>query len=68
VPFAEAPVASQIWRLEISSGQEKLVAQLTPADRAGILEIFAVHTPDAKTFVYAYDRYLSELNVVDGLH
>ena len=59
---------SQIWRLEISSGQEKLVKQLTPADPAGILEIFNVlMTPDAKTFVYGYDRYLSELYVVDGL-
>jgi len=25
-------------------------------------------TPDAKTFVYTYDRYLSELYIVDGLH
>lgn len=58
----------QIWRLEISSGQEKLVKQLTPTDPAGILEIFSVvMTPDAKTFVYGYDRYLSELYVVDGL-
>ncbi len=60
---------SQIWRLEISSGQEKLVKQLTLTDSAGILEIFDVHmTPDAKTFVYGYDRYLSELYVVAGLH
>lgn len=60
---------SQIWRLEISSGQEKLVTQLTPTDPAGVLEIFnVVMTPDAKTFVYGYDRYLSELYVVEGLH
>jgi len=59
----------QIWRLEFSSGQRKLVKQLTPTDPAGILEIFQVHmTPDEKTFAYAYDRYLSELYVVDGLH
>ena len=60
---------SQIWRLEISSGQEKLVKQLSPTDPAGILEVFQVRmTPDEKTFVYAYDRYLSELYMVDGLH
>jgi DNA-binding winged helix-turn-helix (wHTH) protein/Tol biopolymer transport system component len=59
---------SQIWRLEISSGRQKLVKQLSPADPAGILEIFHVQmTPDAKTFVYGYDRYLSELYIVDGL-
>jgi DNA-binding winged helix-turn-helix (wHTH) protein len=60
---------SQIWRLEISTGQERLVRQLNPTDPAGILEIFHVQmTPDAKTFVYGYDRYLSELYLVDGLH
>jgi DNA-binding winged helix-turn-helix (wHTH) protein/Tol biopolymer transport system component len=60
---------SQIWRLEIGSGQEKLVKQLAPTDPGGILEVFNVNmTPDAKTFVYGYDRYLSELYVVDGLH
>jgi len=53
----------------MSNGQEKLVKQLSPADPAGILEIFSVQmTPDEKTFVYGYDRYLSELYVVDGLH
>jgi Tol biopolymer transport system component len=60
---------SQIWRLDISTDEEKPVRQLTPHDPAGILEIFnLVMTPDAKTFVYGYDRYLSELYVVDGLH
>jgi hypothetical protein len=60
---------SQIWRFEVSTGQEKLVKQLSTTDSAGILEIFQVQmTPDAKTFVYGYQRYLSELYVVDGLH
>jgi eukaryotic-like serine/threonine-protein kinase len=60
---------SQIWRLEISSGREKLVTQLAPTDPAGILEIFnVVMAPDGTTFAYGYDRYLSELYVVDGLH
>lgn len=59
---------SQIWRLEINSGQEKLFKQLNPTDAAGILEVFSVQmTPDEKTFVYGYDRYLSELYVVSGL-
>ncbi len=59
---------SQIWRFDISSGQEKPIRQVTPADPAGILEIFQVKmTPDARTFVYGYDRYLSELYVVKGL-
>lgn len=60
---------SQIWELDIARGTERPVRQLSPADPAGILDIFQVQmTPDAKTFVYGYDRYLSELYVVDGLH
>jgi hypothetical protein len=60
---------SQVWRFEINNLQKQLVKQLSPTDPAGILEIFPVQmTPDAKTFVYGYDRYLSELYVVDGLH
>jgi len=60
---------SQIWRLKIDSAEKKVVKQLTPNDSAGILEIFHVlMTRDEKTFVYAYDRYLSELYIVDGLH
>jgi len=60
---------SQIWRLEVSSGVRKLARELTPTDFAGILESFHVQmTPDAGTFAYAYDRYLSELYIVDGLH
>ncbi len=53
----------------MATGQEKLVKQLSPTDPAGILEILNVQmTPDEKTFVYGYDRYLSELYPVDGLH
>jgi DNA-binding winged helix-turn-helix (wHTH) protein/Tol biopolymer transport system component len=59
---------SQIWRFEVATGQKKLVRQLSPTDPAGILEIFNVQmTPDARTFAYGCDRYLSELYVVDGL-
>lgn len=59
---------SQIWRFDMSNSQEKPVKLLTPTDPAGIFEIFNVHmTPDEKTFVYGYDRYLSELYIVDGL-
>jgi hypothetical protein len=53
----------------MATGRETLVTQLSPTDPAGILEIFQVNmTPDAKTFAYGYDRYLSELYIVDGLH
>lgn len=59
---------SQIWRFEVGTARKEFVKQLSPTDPAGILEIFPVQmTPDTKTFAYGYDRYLSELYVVDGL-
>jgi len=67
--FTRTSPPSQIWQLDITSGEEKPIRQLSPADPVGILEILQVQmTPDARKFVYAYDRYLSELYVVDGLH
>jgi DNA-binding winged helix-turn-helix (wHTH) protein/WD40 repeat protein len=67
--YTRTGLPSQIWRFEVTNGQKRLVKQLSPTDPAGILEIFnVVMTPDEKTFVYAYDRYLSELYIVDGLH
>jgi eukaryotic-like serine/threonine-protein kinase len=67
--YNRAAPPCQIWGVEIAIGEEKLIRQLSPADPAGILEIFQVHmTPDQKTFVYGYDRYQSELYIVDGLH
>lgn len=66
--YSRTSPPSQIWELDITNGVTKPVKQLNPADPAGILEILHVHmTPDAKTFVYGYDRYLSELYVVDNI-
>ncbi|HEV2194412.1 MAG TPA: winged helix-turn-helix domain-containing protein [Candidatus Acidoferrum sp.] len=66
--YTKTSPPSQIWRLDISSGKQRPVTELSPTDPAGILEIVSVQmTRDAKTFLYAYDRYLSELYVVDGL-
>jgi len=66
--YTRSAPPSKIWRLDMATGQEKLVKQLSPSDPAGILEIWQVHlTPDEKAYVYGYDRYLSELYIVDGL-
>jgi eukaryotic-like serine/threonine-protein kinase len=60
---------AQVLRFDINRGREEVVRFLSPADPTGILEIYPVlMTPDAKTFVYGYDRYLSELYIVDGLN
>jgi hypothetical protein len=55
-------------QVDIATGQQQLVKELIPADPAGLLRIGPIQlTPDAKTYVYSYARYLSELYIIDGL-
>ena len=66
--FTQTSPPSQIWEFDVAGNTERVVRQLSPADPAGILEIFNVQmTQDRKTFVYGYDRYLSELYIVDNI-
>jgi serine/threonine protein kinase len=62
-------VPRRIYRFDIATGREHLVRELMPIDPAGIVVIrFIELTPDAKSYVYSYERTLSELYTVDGLH
>jgi eukaryotic-like serine/threonine-protein kinase len=62
----ESPV--KIYRLNYASGQKELVREIFPADPAGLLAHPRVLiTPDGKSYVYQFQRYLSELYQVDGL-
>jgi Tol biopolymer transport system component len=64
--FGEVP--SQVWLLELATGQRKLWRELVPADAAGIDTIRGITiTPDENAYVYGYIRTLSDLYVVDGL-
>ncbi len=59
---------ARIYRFDIVAGREQLVRELMPADPAGIVVIrFIQLTPDNKSYVYSYERTLSELYTVDGL-
>jgi len=67
-PSGVMPV--KIYRADVATGQQQLVKELMPPDPAGLVNVPSINiklTPDAKSYVYAYLRYLSELYVVDGL-
>lgn len=66
VPLSRAPAT--LHRVSIADGTTELVAELMPADPAGVTNVSPVAvTPDGETSVYGYVRRLSELFIVEGL-
>jgi dipeptidyl aminopeptidase/acylaminoacyl peptidase len=62
----EVPLAVQ--RLDVATGNMKLLRTLVPADRAGVVSIAPVVTnPDASEFAYSYYQAISVLYVISGL-
>ena len=63
---AEVPV--RIYRLNYETGAKELLREIMPSDPAGMLSSPRVLiTPDGKSYIYQFERYLSELYLVDGL-
>jgi hypothetical protein len=57
-----------LWRVDPASGRAARVAELMPADRAGLLYILDVHVSrDGGAWAYNVVRRLSDLHVVTGL-
>ena len=54
--------------MDIATGHQQRVRELMPPDSVGIVTIrFIQLAPDAKSYVYSYERTLSELYIADGL-
>ncbi|MDQ5846226.1 MAG: hypothetical protein M3539_13130, partial [Acidobacteriota bacterium] len=65
--YRELPV--RVFKLDVNTGHKELWKELAPADPAGILgAINPQVTPDGKSYVYAFTRYLSDLYLVEGLN
>jgi hypothetical protein len=58
----------RIYRLEIATGEVKVVRELSPADPAGIWRIHPVRvTPDGSAYAYTYAHRVGALYVFEGL-
>jgi len=58
---------TRILRVDLKTGQHTLWKTIAPADAAGVTRISAVLlSRDAKSYVYSYNRTLSELYTVTG--
>ncbi len=66
--FERGKVPTNVYRLNLKTGQKALMRQLVPYDPAGVYMIgLVLMTPDGKTCIYNYRRILSSLNLVKGL-
>jgi len=66
--FDRGKLPGRVYRLEFSTGKRELWRELVPLDPAGIdLLSPPALTPDGKTYVYSYNRILSDLFLADGL-
>ncbi len=58
----------RVYRLDLATGRKEFWREFSPSDTAGLDGISGLRvTPDGKAYVYAYQRLLSVLYLVDGL-
>lgn len=61
-------VPTNIYRVDLTTGQRTLWKEITPPDVAGIVSIINVLiTPDGKSYAYTFRRALSDLYLATGL-
>jgi eukaryotic-like serine/threonine-protein kinase len=64
----QAGLPCRIYRLDLVTGELKVVRDLLPADPAGIWRIHPVRiTPDGSSYAYSYAHRVGDLYVFDGL-
>jgi Tol biopolymer transport system component len=61
----EIPI--NVSRLDVATGRRQLWRALTPADPGGVSDVAPLPTPSGDSYVYTYNRTLSDLYLVEGL-
>jgi Tol biopolymer transport system component len=66
--FQAGETPARVYQVDVTTGKRELWKELRPADPAGTRGINRVLiTPDGKSYAYHYNRFLSELFLVEGL-
>jgi eukaryotic-like serine/threonine-protein kinase len=66
--YRRRDVPGRVYRLEIATGKKELAREVMPADGSGIVDIAPIIlTPDGKSYVYGFQRTLSDLYILDGV-
>ena len=59
---------ANVYQLDVATGRRTLWKSVQPSDPAAVTSVGPILlTPDGKTYVYGYNRKLSDLYLVDGL-
>ena len=59
---------SRVSRVDLATGKRDFIRELMPSDAAGVINVGPVlMLPDRKSYVFGYQRILSDLHVVQGL-
>jgi Tol biopolymer transport system component len=66
--YHQGEVPARVYRVSLVSGKKEFWKELRPADPTGVLDIIAVvSTPDGSSYAYSFDRWLSDLYLVQNL-
>ncbi len=66
--YRRRDVPGRVYRLDIGTGKKELLREVMPADGSGIVDIAPIiTTPDGSSYVYGFQRTLSDLYLVEGL-
>ena len=66
--YRRRDIPGRVYRLDIGTGKKELIREVMPADGSGIVDIAPIiTTPDGSSYVYGFQRTLSDLYLVDGL-
>ncbi len=66
--YRQGQVPARVYRVSLVSGKREFWKDLRPSDPTGVLDIIAVvSTPDGSSYAYSFDRWLSDLYLVQDL-
>jgi len=66
--YRQGQVPARVYRVSLVSGKREFWKDLRPSDPTGVLDIIAVvSTPDGSSYAYSFDRWLSDLYLVQNL-
>jgi Tol biopolymer transport system component len=66
--YRRRDIPGKLYRLDLATGKKAVAREVMPADGAGVVDIAPIfETPDGDSYVYGFQRTLSDLYLVDGL-
>ena len=59
----------KIYKINVANGQRELYKEIMPSDPAGVNHIVAIRiSPDETSYGYSYERSISSLYFLKGVH